>query len=156
MSETRTDEQTNSSDESEVGELYHNLLRTWNNRDAAGMAGLFEDDGISIGFDGSQYESADQIESELSRIFADHPTPPYVGKIKETRMLSKDLGLVRAIAGMVPPGKSDLDPALNTVQSLLARKTDRWRIVIYQNTPAQFHGRPDLVEEMTKELRQLV
>jgi hypothetical protein len=27
------------------------------------------------------------------------------------------------------------------------------RIVLFQNTPAQFHGRPELVEEMTRELQ---
>jgi len=29
----------------------------------------------------------------------------------------------------------------------------RWRIVLLQNTPAQFHGRPELVEDMTRELQ---
>jgi hypothetical protein len=29
----------------------------------------------------------------------------------------------------------------------------QWRIVLFQNTPAQFHGRPSLVEEMTRELQ---
>jgi hypothetical protein len=26
-------------------------------------------------------------------------------------------------------------------------------VVLYQNTPAQLHGRPDLVERLTEELR---
>jgi len=29
-----------------------------------------------------------------------------------------------------------------------------WRIKLFQNTPAQFHGRPELVEQMTDELRK--
>ncbi len=55
---------------------------------------------------------------------------------------------------MVPPGKSDLEPELNAVQTLVAeRHDDGWQVVSYQNTPAQFHGRPELVERLTDELR---
>ncbi|MGZ4033139.1 MAG: SgcJ/EcaC family oxidoreductase, partial [Tumebacillaceae bacterium] len=31
-----------------------------------------------------------------------------------------------------------------------------WQIALFQNTPAQFHGRPELVEQMTAELRELI
>ncbi|TMB75962.1 MAG: DUF4440 domain-containing protein, partial [Chloroflexi bacterium] len=27
---------------------------------------------------------------------------------------------------------------------------------LFQNTPAQFHGRPELVQQLTEELRQLL
>jgi len=66
--------------------------------------------------------------------------------------------MVRAVAGMVPPGKSGIDPALNAVQSVVATKalTGEWRIALFQTTPAQFHGRPDLVQQLTDELRQLI
>jgi hypothetical protein len=33
------------------------------------------------------------------------------------------------------------------------RQQRRWKIVLFQNTAAQFHGRPQLVEEMTRELQ---
>jgi hypothetical protein len=29
-----------------------------------------------------------------------------------------------------------------------------WRVALFQNTPAQFHGRPDLVAAMTEELQR--
>ena len=62
--------------------------------------------------------------------------------------------IVRAIAGLVPPGKSAISPATNSHQTVVAEKQDgEWRIVLFQNTPAQFHGRPELVEEMTRELQ---
>jgi len=49
-----------------------------------------------------------------------------------------------------------LNPALNAVQSLVAeRDRDGWRIVLFQNTPAQYHGRPHLVEQHTAELEAL-
>jgi hypothetical protein len=41
------------------------------------------------------------------------------------------------------------------VQTLVAERCeDEWRVVLYQNTPAQFHGRPELVESLTEELRR--
>jgi hypothetical protein len=43
------------------------------------------------------------------------------------------------------------------IQTLIAVKRDgQWRIVLFQNTPAQLHGRPELVQAMTEELRQLL
>jgi hypothetical protein len=49
---------------------------------------------------------------------------------------------------------ADINPAVNAVQSLLAVKQDgRWRIALLQNTPAAFHGRPDLSDQLTAELR---
>jgi hypothetical protein len=37
-----------------------------------------------------------------------------------------------------------------------AREGGVWRIVSYQNTPAQFHGRPELAQALTDELQQLL
>jgi uncharacterized protein (TIGR02246 family) len=50
-----------------------------------------------------------EIESTLSKIFAEHQTAPYVSKIREVRFLTPQVAIVRAVVGMVPPGKSDLD-----------------------------------------------
>ena len=57
---------------------------------------------------------------------------------------------------MVPPGQTRLNPAVNAVQSLVAQDDDGWRVVLFQNTPAQHHGRPDLVEQHTAELQQIL
>ena len=46
---------------------------------------------------------------------------------------------------------------VNAHQTLVAVKHDGlWRIQLFQNTPAQFHGRPELVQHMTEELRQVL
>ncbi len=69
--------------------------------------------------------------------------PVYVGKIRGVRFLTPEVAVLRAVAGMVPPGQSDLNPAVNTIQTLVAAKgAGPWRIALFQNTPAQFHGRP--------------
>ena len=67
------------------------------------------------------------------------------------------MALLRAIVGMVPPGGSELEPDKNAHQTVVAAKEDdAWRIILLQNTPAQFHGRPELVSQMTDELREVL
>ena len=142
---------------SAIEHLYRQLLDAWNQRDASGFASLFAEDGNAVGFDGSQMNGAREIESELSKIFAHHKTAAYIAKVREVRFLSPEIALLRAVVGMVPPGQNDINPDVNAIQSLVAVKQgDAWRITFFQNTPAQFHGRPELAEELTKELRQLL
>ena len=146
-----------SSSEIEVYTFYQQLLDSWNRRNAEAFASSFAEDGHVIGFDGSQMAGQDEIASTLRQIFADHSTAPYVNIVREVRLLSPDVVLLRAVVGMVPLGHSDIEPALNAIQTLIATKQDdRWRVTLFQNTPAQFHGRPDLVQHLTEELRQLL
>ncbi len=153
----QTAQGTQSTAETNVFALYRDLLDAWNKRNAHDYAVLFTDDANVIGFDGSQMDGRVQIETELSRIFKDHVTSAYVGKVREVRLLAPNVALLRAVVGMVPPGKSEINPATNAIQSLVATKQDdNWRIVLFQNTPAQFHGRPELAEALTAELQELV
>ncbi len=146
-----------SPDEIEARALYRQVLDGWNKRSANGFAALFTNDGSVVGFDGSMLDGPAEIESALRQIFANHPTAAYVAKVRSVRFLAPDVAVLRAVAGMVPPGQSDLNPAVNAVQTLVAAKRDgKWRVVLFQNTPAQFHGRPDLFQQLTEELRQLL
>jgi uncharacterized protein (TIGR02246 family) len=90
----------------------------------------------------------------MSRIFAEHPTAQYVGIVRQVKFLSSTVAVLRAVAGMIPPGQTDLNPGLNAIQTLIATKHDSWRVALYQNTPAAFHGRPEAVNALTGELRQ--
>ncbi|HEX7746258.1 MAG TPA: SgcJ/EcaC family oxidoreductase [Micromonosporaceae bacterium] len=137
-------------------DLYAQLLAAWNRRDADAYATLFTDDGVVIGFDGSQMHGSGEVREQLRTIFADHPTATYVAKVRTVRALGTQAVLLRAIAGMTPPGGSELNPAVNAVQCLVAeRQADGWRIALFQNTPAQYHGRPGLVAQHTAELAEL-
>ena len=104
------------------------------------------------------HPSATRLATSLfEECFASHPTATYVSKVREIRLLSGDVALLRAVVGMVPPGQADINPAVNAVQSLVAAKTDGgWRIASFQNTPAQFHGRPEMAQRLTEELRRLL
>jgi uncharacterized protein (TIGR02246 family) len=137
--------------------LYSRLLDAWNKQDAKAFASLFERSAIVIGFDGSQMRGPDEIEAELSGIFSDHKTARYVAKIRSIQSLGDEVSLLNAVAGMVPPRKNSINPATNAIQSLLAiRKNGDWKISLFQNTAAQFHGRPELVENLTSELQELI
>jgi uncharacterized protein (TIGR02246 family) len=143
--------------ESEVRALYRALIEGWNRRNAGAMARLFMESGSVVGFDGSQIDGSAAIETTMAQIFGRHATAPFVAIPREVRRLGPvgpGSALLRAIVGMVPSGKTEPDPALNAIQSLIAvRGGDRWRIALFQNTPAAFHGRPELVAQMTEELR---
>jgi uncharacterized protein (TIGR02246 family) len=145
--------ETSSTDESVVQALYQQLLASWNGRDARGFAAHFTDDAEVIGFDGSQMTGRAEIAATLQGIFTDHETGAYVGIIRNVRFLARGVALLRAVSGVIPAGQTDLNPALNAQQALIAIKHDgAWRITLYQNTPAQFHGRPDLAQRLTDEL----
>ena len=137
--------------------LYEKILRAWNQRDAAAMAAPFEENGNIIGFDGSQVDSRQAIEDHLRPIFADHPTAAYVAKVREVRLIGFGVGVLRAVAGMVPPGKDDLKPELNTIHTLVAvERADGWRAALFQSTPAAWHGRPEDSEALLEELRAVL
>lgn len=143
--------------EEAVAALYRELLASWNRRVAAAFAALFADDGVSIGFDGSAMTGPAEIGATLSQIFADHATAAYIYKIRGIRMLAPDVALLLAVVGMVPPGKDDINPAVNALQTVVAvRRGEQWRIAQLQNTPAQYHGRPAVAEALSQELRELL
>jgi uncharacterized protein (TIGR02246 family) len=139
----------------EVRMLYAHMLEGWNARSGEAFAAPFAEDGEVIGFDGSQQTGRTEITTAMGQIFADHPTGRYVWKVRGVRLITPDVALLRAVAGLVAAGQAQIAPALNAVQTLVASKREgQWRIILFQNTPAQFHGRPDLAERLTDELRE--
>src|SRR5260221_2261043 len=149
------DTQLNQTDLARVRSLYKKLLESWNNNNASEFALLFSKDGNTIGFDGSQMNGQQDIYDQLSAIFANHKVASYVGIVRDIRPLSDTNFVLRADAGMVPSGKSDINPVVNAIQTLIAQKnSDEFSIAVFQNTPAAFHGRPELSEKLTEELRR--
>jgi hypothetical protein len=93
----------------------------------------------------------------LRPIFADHPTAAYVAIVREIRMLGRDVGLLRAVVGMIPPNSDDINPAGNTIQTLVAiQNADGWQAALFQSTPAAWHGRPQDSADLTEELRDVM
>jgi uncharacterized protein (TIGR02246 family) len=141
-------------DEAAVRALYASLLDAWNLGAAHAYASCFTEHGQVVGFDGSQMAGRTQIASELGAIFRDHKVATYVPIVRSVRAVGPDGAVLHANVGMVPPGATDVRPEVNAIQSLVAQRTGgEWKIAHFQNTPAAFHGRPELAEALTEELR---
>jgi uncharacterized protein (TIGR02246 family) len=138
-----------------VTDLYLRLLEAWNRQDAAGFADLFSEDASVVGFDGSQMKGRTEIETTLKGIFASHRTARYVAIVREIRPLATSVAFLRANVGMVPPGQTELSPAVNAIQSVVTvGESDEMRVALLQNTPAAFHGRLELAAQLTRELSE--
>jgi hypothetical protein len=58
---------------------------------------------------------------------------------------------------MIPPGSGDINPALNTIHTLVAvQNRDGWRAALFQSTPAAWHGRSQESAALTEELRDVM
>jgi uncharacterized protein (TIGR02246 family) len=80
-----------------------------------------------------------------------------VGKIRSIRFLTPDIAIVVAVSGTVMAGQSDIDLERNSVHMLVAiKQNDKWRFTAFQNSRAQFIGRPEESQALTGELRQLL
>src|SRR5262245_52212385 len=96
-------------DTEQVKSLHTALLDAWNRRDAKAMARLYAPNGGQVGFDGSTANTPAEILNHIEPIFRSHPTARFVAKVREVRMIGAKAALLRAVAGMVPPGKSEIN-----------------------------------------------
>lgn len=55
-------------------------------------------------------------------------------------------------------GQTDIEPERNSVQTLVATKDSKgeWYLPAFQNTRAQYFGRPEQSQALTDELRRLL
>jgi len=134
--------------------LYFRLLEAWNERSPDDYAALFAEGSTAIGFDGSEIAGPD-LAGHLRSIFADHATARYVAVVRRIKTLGSDTALLMSTAGMLTPDGQKVNPSLNAVHTMLAAmRAGAWQIVLFQSTPAQYHGRPDLAEHHTNELQR--
>jgi uncharacterized protein (TIGR02246 family) len=140
--------------EAEVREVYRKLLEAWDKRNARDYALLFAPDAILVGFDGTQVFGQTDIGAHISEVFSHHQTARYVSIVRGVRTVTGDVMALSAVAGMVPPDKTDINPEVNAVQTMIAaRRGNAWQVYLFQNTPAAFHGRPDDAKALSEELR---
>jgi uncharacterized protein (TIGR02246 family) len=144
-----------SATEAIIESIYEHLINSWNEGNARNFSDLFSENGSMVGFDGSIADGRQEIYDHLSSIFADHTPAKFVSIVKDIKVLCPTVGLLRAVVGMVLPGQKQINPKTNAIQSLMVvSEMDHFRIALFQNTPAAFHGRPQLVEELTEELQE--
>jgi hypothetical protein len=62
---------------------------------------------------------------------------------------------MHSVSGTVMAGQSDIDLERNSIHMLVAIKSGpEWRLAAFQNTRAQYLGRPEALQALTDELRQ--
>ena len=143
--------------EDEIRELYARLIDGWNANDAAAMAAALANDALVIGYDGSQMLGREEVASQLGQVFADHRTATYVTKVRSVKPFGSTTALLHAVVGMLPPGGAEIMPDRNAIQTVVAhRDDDGLSVKLFQTTPAQFHGRPELSAALTAELADLL
>lgn len=148
---------TSPEDSKLIERLYNTMIDSWNQQNSDKMAACFFDDGNLIGFDGSQVEGRMEIERHLGEIFTHHKTASYITIIRDIRFIADDVAILQSVVGMVPPGRDDINPSVNAIQTIVAKKQNNvWLIEQLQNTPAAYHGRPELIEKLSNELRSII
>lgn len=144
-----------SEDERAVRMLYSDLLRSWNSEDGERFASLFAEDGTIIIYDGTLLSGRAEIAAQFGTIFRRFDTPTFVQIVRKVRFISPDMAMLYGAVGMYSLPELLINPTLNAVQTLLAqRRGDSWRIAHFQNTRADFPGRPELVAAMTRALQR--
>ena len=140
--------------DTQIRALYARFLAGWNQRSGVTVSSVFADDGDLIDLDGTMRSGRLTIAAEMRRLFAEHATPSFVGIVRSVRSLADGVAVLHAVAGMVPPGAEELDPALHTAHTLVAvEESGRWKIAVLQSTPARYGGRADAVAALTAELQ---
>jgi uncharacterized protein (TIGR02246 family) len=143
--------------DAQIRALYSQFIDGWNRRSGAAVAAGFADDGDIIGFDGTHHHGRLSIAADLRQVFGSHQTPAYVGVVRAVRQIADGVALLLAHAGMIPAGGNDFDPDLHSVHSLVAVDDGgRWKISLFQSTPAAWHQHPEAREALTEELRGLL
>ena len=101
-------------------------------------------------------EAEDEKTDLTGRVMVPSPRRRYGQGMEIIRGISVAPGvaILSAVAGLIPPPQDDIVPALNAIQTLVAVARDGvWQAELFQNTPAQFHGRPELADALTARLR---
>ena len=144
--------------DAQIRSLYVQFVEGWNRRSGAAVAATFADDGDIVGYDGTHHHGRLAIAADFRQIFGSHETASYVAVIRSVRPIAQGVALLLAYAGMIPPGSNDIDPRFHTLHTVVAvdEGGGRWRISLFQSTPAAFHAFPEERERLTEELRGLL
>ncbi|SDY02915.1 conserved hypothetical protein [Modestobacter sp. DSM 44400] len=140
--------------DTQIRALYARYLAGWNQRSGVTVSSVFADDGELIDLDGTVRSGRLTIAADMRRMFTEHATPTFVGIVRSVRRLTEGVAVLHAVAGMVPPGAEELDPAFHTVHALVAvEDAGRWKIALLQSTPARYGGRAEALAALTVELQ---
>jgi uncharacterized protein (TIGR02246 family) len=143
--------------EENIRSLYFQMIDGWNKGNGHLFASPFAEDGDLVGFDGTHLNGRQQIASFHQQLLDTYVKGSrLVGRIRDVRFLTPRVAIMHAVGGTIMKGQIDLEPERNSIHTLVLKKgdDDRWCIAAFQNTRAQYIGRPEMTNELTKELRE--
>ncbi|MGI0001656.1 MAG: SgcJ/EcaC family oxidoreductase [Nitrososphaeraceae archaeon] len=144
-------------DEAEIRSLYFQMIDGWNKGNGDLFASPFAEDGDLVGFDGTHLKGRQQIASFHQQLLETYVKGSrLVEKIRDVRFLTPNVAIMHAVGGTIMKEKTDLEPERNSIQTLVFKKgnDDRWCVAAFQNTRVQYIGRPEMSNELTRELRE--
>jgi uncharacterized protein (TIGR02246 family) len=144
-------------DEAAIRSLYFQMIDGWNKGSGGAFAAPFAEDGDLIGFDGMHLKGRQEIASFHQRLLNTFVKGSrLVGKIRNVRFLTPDVAIMHVIGGTIMEGQTDIDRERNSIHTLVVMKESdgKWRLSAFQNTRAQYIGRPDMSQALTEELRK--
>ena len=154
-----TEPTSTAADEAAICALYQQAMDGWNRGSGEAFAAPFAEDSDLVGFDGTHLKGRQEITSFHQQLFDTYVKGTrLVGKISSVRFLTSDVALMHVIGGTIMAGQTDIEPERNSVQTLVATKDNKgeWRLAAFQNTRAQYLGRPEQAQALTAELRRLL
>jgi uncharacterized protein (TIGR02246 family) len=159
-SQTSQGSGSKSDDESALRALYQQIMDGWNKGSGEAFAAPYCEDSDLVGFDGTHLKGRQEIASFHQQLFDKFlKGSRLVGKIRGIRFLTPDVAVMHAVGGTAMAGQSDIDPDRNSVHTLVAMKRSgdggKWCLAAFQNTRAQYLGRPEQSQALTEELRRL-
>src|ERR671911_168116 len=140
-----------------IRSLYFQMIGGWNKGNGEAFASPFAEDADLVGFDGTHLKGRQEIASFHQQLFDTFVKGSrLVGKIRNVRFLNPDVAIMHAVGGTIMDGQTDIEPERNSVHTLVVMKgnDDKWHIDAFQNTRAQYIGRPDMSQALTEELRK--
>ena len=145
-----------SHDEAAIRDLYQQTIEGWNKGSGDALAAPYTEDSDYIGFDGTYLKGRAEIASFHQMLFDKFiKGSRLIGKIRSVRVVTGDVAVVVAVGGTVIAGQSNIEPDRNSIHTLVAMKRadGEWRFTAFQNTRADFIGRPEESQALTEELR---
>jgi uncharacterized protein (TIGR02246 family) len=143
-------------DKAALGALYFQMIDGWNKGSGDAFAAPFAEDGDLVGFDGTHLKGRQEIASFHQRLFDTFVKgSQLVGKVRNVRILTPDVAIMHAVGGTVMAGQSNIEPERNSIHTLVAKRDDnngQWHFIAFQNTRAQYIGRPQEFQALTEEL----
>jgi uncharacterized protein (TIGR02246 family) len=144
------------SDETTIRNLYQRTIDGWNKASGDAFAAPYTGDSDFIGFDGTYMKGRQEIASFHQMLFDRFLRGSrLIGKVRSIRFVTVDVAIMIAVGGTVMAGQSDIEPERNSIHTIVAvKRNNNWYFTAFQNSRAQYIGRPEAVQVLTEELRQ--